>query len=166
MAKLRNLLSTYVRGVSALLYAFVLCAPAIPAERPAPPLLFHASQSGERTLDEGEGGGNPFASALVELLAIEGLRLGDLPARLTALTVSKSHSFQLPDVPPKAVPQDWVFSPKPPADTRLALVVVFSDYSISGAPSLPGAKHDAARVAGAFERAGFQTRTRIDPSRA
>jgi len=32
------------------------------------PLHFYASQSGAETLDQGEGGGNPFASALIELL--------------------------------------------------------------------------------------------------
>lgn len=34
----------------------------------AAPSVFYASQSGKSTLDQGQGGGNPFASALVELL--------------------------------------------------------------------------------------------------
>jgi hypothetical protein len=40
-------------------------------------LLFHASASGRQTMDEGEGGGNPFASALIEILQKKEVRLGD-----------------------------------------------------------------------------------------
>jgi hypothetical protein len=35
----------------------------------AEPIYLYASQKGKPTLDQGEGGGNPFASALVELLS-------------------------------------------------------------------------------------------------
>ena len=31
-------------------------------------LRFHASAAGQQTLDQGEGGGNPFASALLHIL--------------------------------------------------------------------------------------------------
>lgn len=46
------------------------------------------------------------------------------------------------------------------------MVLVFSDYSISGAKSLPGAKHDAARVSEAFAKAGFKVQTLLDPNEA
>ena len=44
-------------------------------------LLFHASASGDQTMDEGEGGGNPFASALIEILQKDEVRLGDFPEK-------------------------------------------------------------------------------------
>jgi hypothetical protein len=138
------------------------------AETPSPvPMLFYASQPGKRTLDEGEGGGNPFASALVELLSSADLTLERFPAELSELTFRKSHRFQLPDVPTKAEPADWRFQPQPNGETRVALVLIFSDYSHSdGLPSLPGARHDAARVSAALTGAGFQTYTALDPTRA
>jgi hypothetical protein len=150
-------------------FAVILCvlAPAAEAQQPPTPLLFHASQSGRQTLDQGEGGGNPFASALIELLSARNLRLADLPPQLTALTLAKSHSFQQPDVPSHGLPRDWPLQPKAPEEKRVALVLVFSDYAQSGgASSLPGAKHDAARVGRAFADAGFNTRTVIDPDPA
>ena len=47
--------------------AFLLfCLTAVfAATASAEPLIFHASTSGQKTLDQGEGGGNPFASSLV-----------------------------------------------------------------------------------------------------
>ena len=45
----------------------LLFSPRASADVPSP-LIFHASQSGKVTLDEGEGGGNPFASAFIEAL--------------------------------------------------------------------------------------------------
>ena len=131
------------------------------------PIYFYASQAGRSTLDQGEGGGNPFASALVELLARDSLTFEAFGTELVELTLRKSRSFQRPDVPDRADLGAWRLLPKPSAEKRVALVVVFSDYSASGTtPSLPGAKHDMHRVAAAFVRAGFQVQTVLDPDSA
>ena len=126
-------------------------------------LVFHASESGKQTLDQGEGGGNPFASALIELLERPSLTLSLLPTELKQLTVRKSKSFQSADVP-MAVSQG-TFSIVPPrqGEVRIALVMMISDYTQSGgAQSLPGAKHDAERIVSALRRAGFATEIALD----
>jgi Caspase domain len=129
----------------------------------AEPLIFHASQSGKPTLDEGEGGGNPFASSLIELLRRPALRFANLGTELSALTFRKSNGFQSADVPRLPPQQSWSLVPAPTGERRRALVLVFSDYEKSGgAPSLPGAKHDADRIAVALKNAGFDVQIAID----
>ncbi len=144
---------------------WLLADPAVPGGPPAP-ILLYASQPGQQTLDQGEGGGNPFASALIELLSHPDLSLAAFPSELRRLTVRKSDGFQTPDVPSRAEPARWKIRPKPADETRMAMVIVFSDYSASGgATSLPGAKHDASRIAAALTGAGFQTEGIVDPNR-
>jgi hypothetical protein len=127
---------------------------------------FFASVIGGKTLDQGEGGGNPFASALVELLTRNDLTLDVLTTDLASLTEHKSGGFQQPDLPSVTNLPTWRVIPKLVTELRVALVLVFSDYSLSNeAISLPGAKHDAYRVATALEKAGFETQIAIDPTR-
>jgi uncharacterized caspase-like protein len=126
-------------------------------------LIFHAAQSGKQTLDQGEGGGNPFASALIETLARPRLALSEFPAALKELTVRKSRGFQAPDVPGQVAHRQWLLAPRPDGETRIALVLAVSDYAKSGgAQSLPGVKHDADRVAAALTKAGFATEMALD----
>jgi hypothetical protein len=121
-------------------------------------LIFHASEPGKQTLDQGEDGGNPFASALIELLERPSLLLSHLPTELKQLTVKKSKSFQSADVPTTASQGTFSIVPPKQGEVRIALVMVISDYTQSeGVQSLPGAKHDAQRIASALERAGFAT---------
>src|SRR5262245_45193150 len=111
------------------------------------PIYFYASQAGRPTLDQGEGGGNPFASALVELLARDRLTFEAFRTEIVALTRRKSRRFQRPEVRARVALGPWQLLPKPAAARRVALVVVFSDYAASGAAqSLPGAKQDMDRV--------------------
>lgn len=125
--------------------------------------VFHASQSGHQTLDEGEGGGNPFASALIELLALPSLTLAQLPAALHELTAKKSGGFQSADVPASRSEDTFLLLPATTGERRVALVLVVSDYTRSGgAQSLPGARHDAERVASALRRAGFEAELAVD----
>jgi hypothetical protein len=124
-------------------------------------LLFHASASGKQTLDQGEGGGNPFASSLIDVLAQPRADLRDLPTTLQRLTVRKSSGFQTPDVP-AAVTHGWSLVPAASGERRIALVMVVSDYRSGGAPSLPGAKTDAGRIADALRLARFETEVAID----
>jgi len=139
------------------------------APRPASivePLYFYASQAGKPTLDQGEGGGNPFASALVELLGRDNLTFEEFRTELVQLTERKSSRFQRPEVLARADLGTWQLLPKPSAERRVALVVVFSDYSAGGALSLPGAKHDLYRIAVALNKAGFEVQEILDPDLA
>lgn len=125
-------------------------------------LLFHASASGKQTLDQGEGGGNPFASSLIDVLAQPRADVRDLPSALQRLTFQKSNGFQTPDVPSGRVGINWSLVPAASGERRVALVMVVSDYRAGGAPSLPGAKTDAGRIAEALRRARFETEVAID----
>lgn len=126
-------------------------------------LVFHASASGQQTLDAGEGGGNPFASALIEIVQRSSVALSELPGELKRLTAARSGGFQSMDGPRIAADKTWSLVPAKSGEVRQALVMVVSDYRASGgAQSLPGAKHDAERIAVALARAGFKTETAID----
>lgn len=142
------------------LVVFVLVG--LPPSARAEPLTFYAATSGERALDQGEGGGNPFASALIELLARPSLHLAELSDELARLTHAKSRGFQKADVPELATIASRQLTPKPSGEKRIALVVVVSDYRKSGANSLDGARHDAERIARALTSAAFEARTVLD----
>ncbi|MEQ1697455.1 MAG: caspase family protein [Hyphomicrobiaceae bacterium] len=125
-------------------------------------LVFKATAAGGETLDEGSGGGNPFASSLLELLSQPGLLLKELPLELQRRTIQKSRGFQSPEAPTSLM--DWVILPRPANERRRAYVIVWSDYSRAGPtiPSLPGAKRDAVLIASAFSAAGFDTELVLD----
>jgi len=130
------------------------------------PAYLYASQSGRATLDQGEGGGNPFASAIVELLARDSLTFEAFRTGLVALTERKSGGFQRPEVLARVDLGAWQLVPKPTAERRMALVLIFSDYSATGAEHfLSGAKHDMQRISAALASAGFEVRTALDPDR-
>ncbi len=134
------------------------------AQNAPSPLMFHASQSGHLTLDQGEGGGNPFASALIELLSRSKLYFQEFPTQLASLTFLKSGGFQRADVPSGTGLTSWAIKPRAIVEKRVAMVIVFSDYSSSGgAQSLPGAMRDANRIASTLANAGFETEKFIDP---
>lgn len=150
------------RGL-ALLAAMAVGGRRADARTGAAPVVFMASQAGKPTYDEAEGGGNPFASALIELMSKDGTTFEAFAEQLAQLTKAKSAGRQIVDrkgaarasVSPSAA--GWK------TGSRVALVIVTADYSRSqGAQSLPGARHDADRVANALSRAGFATRAVID----
>jgi hypothetical protein len=58
------------------------------------------TQSGGRTLNQGEGGGSPFASALIELLARKKLTIDTLARDIAELTERSSRAFQRVEVSP------------------------------------------------------------------
>jgi len=96
------------------------------------PNFFFACAMGRTTLDRGEGGGNPFASAFVELLAQEDLTLSTFAADLVDLTERKSRGFQRPDIPTVGDLPLLRIRLSLNTEVRVALVLVFSDYSLSG----------------------------------
>jgi len=126
-------------------------------------VYFYASQSGEKTLDQGEGGGNPFASALIDLLSYEKLTFEDFQEKLVVLTENKSRQFQRPEIATEIGNIEWQIFPQADAEKRIALVVVFSDYSVSGISSLPGARNDSKRISRALSKARFEVQTFVDP---
>jgi len=131
--------------------------------KPAAPVVIYASQSGKSTLDQGEGGGNPFASALIELLARPSLTYTEFRAGLIALTKEKSRGFQMPDSSTLVDSSQWRMKPISASANRVALVFVYSDYGKAGVASLPGAKRDLIRVVHALKGAGFDVRSAVDP---
>jgi hypothetical protein len=133
----------------------------VPAASHAP-LVFYAASAGGETLDNGDNGGNPFASSLIDLLGRPTLSLPELSAELTTLTVQKSHGYQTPEVP-ASIASAWNLKPIAPGETRIALVIGISDYGAAhGVPSLPGVSNDLMGVEKAFTQSGFKTMVVLD----
>lgn len=128
----------------------------------------YASQSGRATLDRtADETGNPFASALIELLSLPELTYGDLLLQLVELTKLKSKDYQVPEVflSPDLVMTNRAISSQH-EKSRIAVLLVYSDYAASDRlSSLPGAEHDMKRVAAALETAGFTVRRHLNPAR-
>lgn len=134
------------------------------AETPASPpaaLTYYAGMAGRLTTDRDAEGGNPFASALVEVWSDRSLKLRDFGTKVAALTLRKSGGWQSPEIPRRVPAPDWSFGDGA-GEERVALVLVNTDYSKSGVTSLPGAAHDAVRVPAALERLGFDVTILLD----
>jgi hypothetical protein len=131
--------------------------------------IYYATRSGGTTLDVGEGGGNPFASALIELADEPELQVRDLAGRLRALTLEKSDGHQIVESIGSASRSKWSFQNLPAAwrERREALVLVVSDYSKLGRPgvSLSGAARDERRISVMFAQRGFSVTQGIAPER-
>lgn len=129
---------------------------------------FFATRPGGITLDRDEEGGNPFASALIELASDPALRLRELADRLRYLTGHKTDGRQVPDyVGPSELP-DWGFNEElmPRREARHALVLVVSDYSGSDpSSSLWGAAWDERRISAMLAQSGFSVTQGIAPDR-
>jgi hypothetical protein len=127
----------------------------------AAPLFYYAGAAGRLTTDRDAAGGNPFATALIEVLKEPGLTLRDFGMKLAAATFLRSGGWQSPEVPRRTPAPGWRFEPNP-AERRVALVLVNADYRKSGVASLPGAFFDSQRVSAALTQAGFETTTVLD----
>lgn len=126
---------------------------------PPPALIYYAGQAGRLTSDRSSQGGNPFASALCEVIGERPLTLEKFTRRMAEANQIHSRGWQMMDYP-RVLPD-----PKRRLDrgeSRVALVLVNADYSKSNAYSLPGAAHDAKRVPLALTAAGYQTRLVLD----
>lgn len=125
--------------------------------------IYYATRSGGTTLDVGAGGGNPFASALIELAGDPTLRLRELTTRLRALTEEKSGGRQVVECVGSARGSDWGFQHELTAgrERREALVMVVSDYSPRDSLSLSGAARDERRIAAMLAQHGFSVTQRI-----
>lgn len=127
--------------------------------------VFFAAKSNTSALDRDAKGGNPFATSLIELLARPQIALAAVPGELARLTQLNSKGRQQADVPPSVTQPEWSLVPRPSSESRIALVMVVSDYSSSPSiASLRGAAFDAERTAIALGRAGFVTQKLLDLS--
>lgn len=125
----------------------------------AGPFFYYAGQAGRLTQDRDRLGGNPFASALIEVLAKQPETLKDFTALMSAANARHSGGWQQMQFP-KTLPY-WRLSAE--GEKRVALVLINADYSKSGGVySLPGAAHDARRVPEALKAAGFETTVVLD----
>jgi hypothetical protein len=112
------------------------------------------------TQDRDREGGNPFASALVEVLKAGPATLGDFTGALAASNARHSGGWQQLQFP-KKLPH-WRMGAAG-EEKRVALVLINADYSkSSGVYSLPGAAFDAQRVPEALRKAGFEGDTVLD----
>ncbi len=155
--------------LSGLAAAPIACAGVAVAQTSAPPapLIYYGGEAGRLTIDRDRRGGNPFASAFVDILAQPAVTLGAFGDRLAFLTNRYADGWQRPQIPRRAEPRDWpVTGGLTTGDEgdRLALVLINADYSGSGAPSLAGARRDADRVTEALCQAGYLTQLVLDAS--
>lgn len=133
-----------------------------------PTLVYYATRSGGTTLDTGEGGGNPFASALIEVAGDRTLELRNLSTRLRKLTVAKSQGHQRIECSGDTGLPAWRFVQdlSRRSEQRSALVLVVSDYSDSSpGASLIGAARDERRIAAMLAQHGFSVDQGIGPRR-
>lgn len=129
----------------------------------ASPLIYYAGQAGRLTSDRDRTGGNPFATAFCEVIAIKPLTLKKFTEQLAYYNAIRSMGWQQMDYP-RELP-----APKRRLDKdvdRVALVLINADYSKSDAYSLPGARFDAKRVPEALQAAGFETTLVLDAGAA
>jgi hypothetical protein len=136
-------------------------APALAQAPPASPpaLVYYAGQAGRLTSDRSSKGGNPFASALCEVIAQRPLTLETFTRRMAEANQIHSRGWQMMDYP-RTLPDPKRRLDK--GEKRVALVLVNADYSKSDAYSLPGAAHDAKRVPEALTEAGYETTLALD----
>src|SRR5262245_54747053 len=102
MLKAKASLAAFIVASVATVTVSLVFAVAAPAD--ADVLVFHGARSGQQTLDAGDGGGNPFASAFIDVLAKPSVRLSELPAAIRKITERKSKGFQIADVPRTVTP--------------------------------------------------------------
>lgn len=127
---------------------------------PVTALMYYAGAPGRLTQDRDKLGGNPFASALIEVLRSEPTTLEDFTARLSAANARHSGGWQQLQFP-KKLPY-WKMAARD-GEKRVALVLINADYSkTDGVYSLPGAAFDARRVPEALKAAGFETTIVLD----
>ncbi len=126
---------------------------------PSPALIYYAGQAGRLTTDRDRLGGNPFASAVCEIIGQRPLTLETFTRRLAEANQIHSLGWQMLDYP-RNLPD-----PRRRLDTgekRLALVLINADYSKSGTYSLRGAAFDAKRIPAALNAAGYETTLALD----
>ena len=122
-------------------------------------LIYYAGQAGRLTSDRSSDGGNPFASALCEVILQRPLTLETFTRKLAIANQIHSRGWQMMDYP-RVLPDAKRRLDR--GEKRIALVLINADYSKSDAYSLPGAARDAKRVPEALTEAGYETTLVLD----
>lgn len=125
-------------------------------------IAIFATQPEGRSIDVDRDGGNPFATALVQLLNSEQLDLLRLLRDVGPLTRFLSDGLQAPEVVGRPGKSRMLSGAEAPA-LRAALVIGYSDYSRTPAPSLIGVARDVRRLSEALGARGFEVRWLLDP---
>jgi hypothetical protein len=134
---------------------------------PAAVMTFYATRSGGLTLDRDDAGGNPFASALIEIADDPSVRLRDLSERLRRSTLERSAGLQVTESAGHPPVPDWTLhgAAASRSERRHALVLVVSDYSRSDLTGLDGAAFDERRITSSLSRNGFVVTRPTGPDR-
>jgi hypothetical protein len=132
------------------------------------PAIVFATRSGGTTIDQDAYGGNPFATALIELARTERMSIREFPGRLRALTARASQRHQVPQWKrwPERLSWSLPLQPGSRDERRCALVLVVSDYVRAGATSLAGAACDERRISAMLGANGFSVVQGVAPTRS
>ena len=132
------------------------------------PALVLATRSGGTTIDRDAFGGNPFATALIQVTGEHSLPFRRFPGRLRALTVQGSQRHQVPQWTRWPEGLRWSFRLEPGSrqERRCALVLIVSDYAGAGLAPLAGAAHDERRISAMLGANGFSVVQGVAPDRA
>lgn len=128
--------------------------------------ICYATASGGTTIDRDSEGGNPFATALIELSASPQLQIADFAMRLRERTMEISGGHQSPEWVGAEPTVDWRLSEPQIGKTcrRVALVLIVSDYEYDSA-DLAGAAWDELRISAMLARNGFSVTQGVGSSR-
>jgi hypothetical protein len=134
----------------------------------APAAVIFATRDGGETLDRDAKGGNPFATALIELADGDFASLGEFAEALRTRTEACSAGRQSPEWVGLPADRHWSLraAVNVPADRRAALVLIVSDYPEAGGWPLFGAAWDERRIAACLACHGFSVTSGIAPERA
>jgi hypothetical protein len=130
--------------------------------------VIFATRAGGKTLDRDAKGGNPFATALIELADGEQPSLGMFADSLRGRTEANSAGLQSPEWIDLPVDRPWRWRPAANGSSglRAALVLIVSDYPESGGWPLFGAAWDERRISACMAANGFAVTAGIAPERA
>jgi hypothetical protein len=105
------------------------------------PAVVFATRSGGTTIDQDAFGGNPFATALIQLAESDPVPLRQFPLRLRKLTVDASQRHQVPQWTGWPGKINWTLQLRRGSrnERRCALVLIVSDYAAVGLAPLAGA---------------------------
>ncbi|MFC5769723.1 caspase family protein [Thauera sinica] len=132
-----------------------------------PAAVIFATRAGGVTLDRDAKGGNPFATALIELAGSDYSTLGAFAQVLRSRTELCSTGRQSPEWLDLPADLRWSLCTAVSAPTGrcVALVLIVSDYPEAGGWPLFGAAWDERRVSACFEKYGFVVTSGIAPER-
>ena len=129
------------------------------------PALVFATRSGGSTIDRDAFGGNPFATALIQVTGEDSFPFRRFPGRLRALTLQGSQRHQVPQWKgwPKGLRWSFRLEPGSRQERRCALVLIVSDYAGAGLAPLAGAAHDERRISAMLGANGFSVVQGVAP---